>query len=141
MRFVDASVFLHAYLRPSKKKIPEDIEALKRRARNIVRRISEEKEQVITSLVHISEIANILEARADVEEACDVVSGLLGLTNLKIVEPSKKIYESAIEDSRSYKIGINDALAWSFMRQEGITEIYSFDSDFDSIQNLKRLVE
>ena len=141
MRFVDASVFLHAYLRPSKKKIPEDIEALKGKARGIIRRISQDKEEVITSLVHISEIANILEVRANVEETCDIVSGLLSLPNVEIVEPSKKTYESAIEDSRSYKIGINDALAWVLMRQEGISEIYSFDSDFDSIHDLKRLGE
>jgi uncharacterized protein len=141
LRFVDASVFLHAYLRPTRKKIPVDVEDLKRRARSIVRRISEEKEEAITSLVHISEIANVLEARAGIEETCDIILGLLALSNLRIVEPSKKTYESAVEDSRTYRIGINDSLAWVLMQEEGISEIYSFDSDFDSIQHLKRISE
>ena len=55
MRFVDASVFLHAYMIP-RRTLPPDIETLKRRARGIVKRISE-GEEVATSLVHISEVS------------------------------------------------------------------------------------
>ena len=140
MRFVDASVFLYAYLRPTKK-IPPEIEALKRMARDIVKRISGGEEQVATSLIHISEIANILGARTNLETTSDIISGLLDLSNLEIIEPSKVLYESAVEDSRSYNIGVNDALAFILMKREGISEVYSFDKDFDKIRDLKRIVE
>ena len=139
MKFLDASVFLHAYLRPTKK-LPEDVEVLKRKARTIVKRI-EDGEAAITSLIHVSEITNILEARASLETTCDIISGLLDLPNFKVIEPSKKLYESAVEESRSYSIGINDALAWILMKSEGISEIYSFDGDYDKIEDLKRVTD
>jgi len=110
-------------------------------ARDIVKRISGGEEQVATSLIHISEIANILGARTNLETTSDIISGLLDLSNLEIIEPSKVLYESAVEDSRSYNIGVNDALAFILMKREGISEVYSFDKDFDKIRDLKRIVE
>jgi uncharacterized protein len=139
LRFVDASVFLHAYLRPVKKP-PPDIETLKGKARGIVRRISE-GEEVTTSLVHMSEIANILEARAGLQVAVDILSGLFTLTNLIVLEPSRGSYELALEESMAHAIGINDTMASILMRGEGISEIYSFDKDFDKLKNLKRVAE
>ncbi|MDA4111744.1 MAG: type II toxin-antitoxin system VapC family toxin [Thaumarchaeota archaeon] len=139
MRFVDASVFLYAYLR-SEKKIPPNIEILKRNARNIVERINR-GEEVTTSLVHVSEIANILESRTSLETTGDIISALLSLANLDVEEPSKALYESATEVSRSFSLGINDALAFLLMKKEDITEVYSFDKDFDKLKDLKRVTE
>ena len=137
MRFVDASVFLHAYLKPTKK-LPPEIEVMKGKARGIVRRISE-GERVATSLVHISEIANILEARAGLQVALDIISGLFTLPNLVVIEPSRDSYLSALEESRESNVGVNDALAVYLMKENGVSEIYSFDRDFDRLENLKRV--
>ena len=139
MRFIDSSVFLHAYLRPVKK-IPHDIETLKSNARNIVRRVSG-GEAVVTSLIHISEISNILGARMTLDQSLDILSGILGLPNLRLLEPSKTEYEVCIEESRTYVIGVNDALASILMREERIDEIYSFDSDFDKVEWIKRVIK
>jgi predicted nucleic acid-binding protein len=139
LRFVDASVFLHAYLRPAKK-LPPEISALKAKARAIVRRISE-GEQAATSLVHISEIANILEARASLNVSLDILSGFFTLPNLVILEPSTESYQSALEESRAHGVGVNDALAIILMREEGISEIYSFDRDYDKLKNVKRVAD
>ncbi|MHB8565621.1 MAG: type II toxin-antitoxin system VapC family toxin [Nitrososphaerales archaeon] len=136
---MDSSVFLHAYLQPMKK-VPPKVEVLKGRARAIVKRISE-GEEVTTSLVHISEISNILEARASLETTIDIISGLFELPNLRIVEPTSDIYQSALEFSRGSGIGINDSLAHELMELEGISEIYSFDADFDRIKDLKRVFD
>jgi predicted nucleic acid-binding protein len=138
MRFIDASVFLYAYLKP-KKRIPVDIEVLKKNARNIVRRIENREEQVTTTLIHISEIANILGSRSSVITTADIISSLLDLSNLDIVEPSKAMYETSIESSRSYNVGINDALAHIVMERENISEVYSFDGDFDKFKDVKRV--
>ncbi len=60
MRFIDSSVFLYAYLKP-RKSIPDKIKTWKKRAKRIIERINM-GEEVATSIVHVSEIANILEA-------------------------------------------------------------------------------
>jgi uncharacterized protein len=138
LRFVDASVFLYAYLKP-KKRIPVDIEVLKKNARNIVRRIENGEEEVTTTLIHISEIANILASRTNIVTTADIISGLLDLSNLDIVEPSKSMYETSLESSRSYNVGINDALAYIVMKREDISDVYSFDGDFDNFKDVKRI--
>ncbi len=139
MRFVDASVFLHAYLRPNKKPPPE-IETLKRDARKIVERVAG-GEPVITTLIHISEIANILEARVLLEEGLDIISGLLSQPNLEVIEPSKALYEAAVEEAREKGIGVNDALAAIIIRERGENEVYSFDTDFDKVKGLRRIAK
>jgi len=139
LRFVDASVFLHAYLAPTRP-LPPAIETLKGKARAIVKRISE-GEEVTTSVVHISEVANILEARTSLQVTIDILSGLLALRNLLVLQTSKASYELAIEHSRARDVGVNDALAVILMTGEGISEVYSFDRGFDKLKNLKRVAE
>lgn len=58
-----------------------------------------------------------------------------------MLEPSKTEYEVCIEESRTYAIGVNDALASILMREERIDEIYSFDSDFDKVEWIKRVIK
>jgi len=60
LRFIDASVFLYAFLKP-KRRVSEDVLELKENAKRILSRI-EEGEEVVTTVVHLSEIANILES-------------------------------------------------------------------------------
>ena len=73
-RFVDASVFIYAYLKPKKTLMPELLE-LKKNAQEIIKRI-DEGEQVTTSLIHISEIANILETRMLLKDSLDILADL-----------------------------------------------------------------
>ena len=58
MKFLDANIFIYAYYRP-KKDLSEKEEAMKEQAKKIISNISQGKEQVITTVVHISEIVNI----------------------------------------------------------------------------------
>jgi len=95
----------------------------------------------LTSVAHISEIANILEARAGLAAMIEIVSGLFSLQNLQIVDLSRDLYESSLERSRAFNLGLNDSLAWEIMIREGINEIYSFDSDFDNFKDLKRVAD
>ncbi len=60
---------------------------------------------------------------------------------MEIIEPSKSLYESAIEISRSYRLGLNDALAFLLMKKEDISEVYSFDKDFDKLKDPKRIAQ
>ncbi len=98
-------------------------------------------EPVITTLIHVSEIANILEARIPIEEGLDIISGLLSQPNIEVVEPSKALYEAAVEEAREKGIGLNDALAAIIIRERGEHEVYSFDTDFDKVKGLRRITK
>jgi predicted nucleic acid-binding protein len=138
-RFIDASVFLYAYLRPARR-LPASVVITKRNARSILKRVSE-GESVVTSIVHISEVSNILEARIELDEALNIVSSILALPNLKIEEPTRRLYAASVETARVNDVGLNDALAWLLMVNLGINEVYSFDTDFDKIEGLNRIKE
>ena len=60
MRFLDANIFIYAYYKP-KKLLTQKEEDMKEQAKKIVSNVSQGKEQVITTVVHISEIVNILK--------------------------------------------------------------------------------
>ena len=137
MKFIDASVFLYAYLKP-KSSMPKEIMLLKNGAQKIVKRI-DDGENAITTLVHISEVANILEARIPLNKALDIMTIMLTKKNLTVVEPTKKDYLKSVKDALTLMIGINDALAYTVMQKKNINEIYSFDTDFDKIGDITRI--
>lgn len=136
-RFIDASVFIYAYLKPKKTPAPE-IVRLKKAAQSIVKRVNE-GEPVTTSLVHISEIANILEARMPLRKSLEILTDLMTIVNLEILQPTTELYQGAIEEAKMADMGVNDALAFLLMKDKGITEAYSFDLDFDRMRGITRL--
>lgn len=74
MIFVDASVFVHAYLKPRRALTAEEIQ-IKSDAKKIVNRLNE-GEKVLTSIVHFSEIANLLEGNLPRKEALEIERAL-----------------------------------------------------------------
>lgn len=136
---MDASVFVYAYLKP-KERAPPDVQELKMGAQEIVKRIGE-GEGVLTSLIHLSEVSNILEARASLYQSIEVISALLARDNMEVVEPTKKAYLEAVERASSLAVGVNDALAYLIMQRRDIKEIYSFDKDFDKMPSINRITK
>jgi predicted nucleic acid-binding protein len=139
MRFVDASVFLYAYLLP-KKAVPNEIAEMKKAARAILRRINT-SEKVYSSLIHLSEVANILEAVTPVDESLKIMRDLLYATTLVILEPTNGDYLDAIEVAHEAGVGLNDGLAYVLMKATGVREIYSFDRHFDRFDDIERICE
>ena len=139
MRFVDASVFLYAYLRP-KRAVPNEIAEMKKAARAILRRINT-SEKVYSSLIHLSEVANILEAVMPVNESRTIMRDLLYATTIVILEPTKGNYLDAIEVASEASVGLNDGLAYVLMKTTGAKEIYSFDRHFDRFDDIERICE
>jgi len=137
MRFVDASVFLYAYLKP-KKPLPPNVADMKRNARGIVARINA-GEMVSTSLTHVSEVANILEAVMPLNESHKVTRDLIYANTVEVLEPSRENFFDAIEIAEESALGLNDAVAYVLMRANGIEEIYSFDKHFDQLPDIRRL--
>ncbi len=59
MKFADANVFIYAILKPRRELSEKELE-IKSRAKAILARINE-GEEVFTTVVHLSEVANVLE--------------------------------------------------------------------------------
>ncbi len=139
VKFLDSSVLLHAYLRPRRKLSPEE-DRVKNVALEMLRRV-EEGEDVATSVVHLSEAVNIVEARLGLKEALKLLENSIATENLVVLTTTRGNYEEALAIATRYKISPNDALAALLSRNANITEVYSFDKHFDNIPFIRRIAE
>lgn len=138
MRFLDANVFVYAYYKP-KKQLTEKEQQMKDAAKKIISRVSSGEEDVITTVVQVSEVVNILKHGVSMGQLTDVIRGLFMLENVKILGVSAAAYFAAIELGEDLKLEVNDALAVDTMRLNGVEEIYSFDEHFDQVEGITRL--
>ena len=136
-RFVDASVFVHAYLKPRRRLKPHERQ-IKAHARAIVTRV-EKGESVVTSVVHLAEIANVLEDWVPLEDARAIQTGLCTRENIDILPVSRGDLFEALGLGAELAVGTADALAVVLMRNQGVREIYSFDQDFDRFGDIRRV--
>lgn len=138
MRFLDANVFIYAYYKP-KKQLTQKERQMKEKAKAILTNVSQGKEEVLTTVVHISEIVNILKHGMPQNQLAVIIRGLFMLDNVDIVGVTREVYFAATELGDDLKLEPNDALAVDIMRMNNINEIYSFDEHFDQIDGIRRL--
>lgn len=132
MRFADANVFIYAVLKPTKV-LTEKEKRIKEKAKRIFRDISQ-GEEVLTTVVHLSEIANFLEDAANQTFALEFVRDLLTKSNITVESIDDKQYLAAAVLAMEKKISANDALAYIVMTEKNVREIYSFDKHFDALE-------
>ena len=137
--FVDANVFVYALLRTPRKLEPHEVKS-KQAAKSLLGRINE-GERVACSVVHFSELCNILEYYMSFEGALELEKGLLLRRNIQICEVTQEDYLNAAATAELHHVGLNDALAYVLMKREGITKIYSFDKHFDCFSDIERRTE
>jgi predicted nucleic acid-binding protein len=137
--YIDANVFVYAFLKTKRQLQPNELE-IKQAAKNIVARISK-GEKVITSVVHFSEVCNVLEDHLPPEEAVLLEKGLLYRENVSICEVTQEDYIKAVSIAEDNKVGINDALAYVLMKYQAVQFIYSFDKDLDAFTDIKRVTK
>ena len=101
VRFIDTNVFVYAFLKPRRILKEHEIK-LKEAAREIINRV-DKGEVVITSIVHISEIANILEDLMPLNKALEIEETILSKENIKITTVSEKDYITPIEVAKTYE--------------------------------------
>jgi len=82
MRFLDSSVFLHAYLKPRRKLTPRE-KVIKDASKSILTRV-DEGEKVFTTVVHLSEVLNIVESKVGLRESISLLARVLSLQNILI---------------------------------------------------------
>jgi len=138
MKFLDANIFIYAYYKPNRQLAAKE-KHMKEFSKKIISDISDGKEDVLTTVVHLSEVVNILKHRMAIELLDAIVQGLFMLDNVKILGVSAECYFAATELGKDLKLEANDALAVDVMRQNDICEILSFDEHFDNIEGILRL--
>lgn len=138
MRFLDANVFIYAYYKPNKQ-LNQKEKQMKEHAKKIISSVSQGKEEVMMTVVHLSEIVNILKHGMQLDPLVNIIRGLFMLDNVKIHGVTREAYFAATELGDDLKLEVNDALAVDVMRMNNIQEIYSFDEDFDRIEEISRL--
>ncbi|MGD0406123.1 MAG: type II toxin-antitoxin system VapC family toxin [Candidatus Bathyarchaeia archaeon] len=138
MRFLDANVFIYAYYKPKKQLTQKEMQ-MKEQAKKIITNVSQGKENVIITVVHVSEMVNILKHGMRPDQVTAIIRGLFMLDNVRILDVTRDAYFAATELGDDLKLEANDALAIDVMRLNNIREIYSFDEDFDQIEGIVRL--
>ena len=138
MRFLDANIFVYAYYKP-RRQLTQKEKLMKKEAKEIIGSINEGKEEIVTTVVQISEAANILKHGMPLERLIDMILGLFMLDNIKILSVSREMYFATIELGRDLELDPNDALAVEAMMSSNVKEIYSFDEDFEKIKGIIRL--
>lgn len=132
-------MFVYAFLKPRRTLQPHE-ENLKNGAKKIVSRINE-GEKVATSVVHFSEVCNILEDYLPLDEALLIEKGLLFRDNILFYKVSAEDYMKALSINQECQIGTNDALAYVLMKEAGLHKIYSFDKDFNVFTDIEKIGE
>ncbi len=128
MRFVDSSVLIYAMLKPRKE--PDGkIAEMKRKSMEILKKI-QEGEEVATTVVHLSEVANVIASRNSVRTSAEFVKEFMSLKNVEVFEVSPEDYLKASLVALEREVDVNDALAYLKMTEKGIEEIYTFDRHF-----------
>jgi len=136
-RFLDSSVFLHAYLRPRRPLTARE-EAVKAAAQEILRRV-EEGEPVFTTTVHVSEVVNIVESRVSLQASLGLAARLLSLENVEVLPVSRDDYEKSLEVAQRFSVSLNDAVAYAKMLEKGASEVYTFDKHFAQLPGVSAL--
>jgi predicted nucleic acid-binding protein len=137
-RFLDANIFIYAYYKP-KKPLAQKERQMKEQAKQIITSINQGKEQIATTVVHLSEVVNILKHGMTTEQLNNLILGLFVQNNITIYGITREQYLAATELADELRLEPNDALAVDIMKQNGINEIYTYDEDFNNAHEITRL--
>ncbi len=138
MRFLDANIFIYAYYRPKGTLGDKELH-MKNLSKQIIERINKGTEEVMTTVVHLSEVANILKYRMSNDSLLELFLGLYSRKNVIIKSVLSEEYLLALELASEENMEPNDALALHFMRNEDIKEIYTFDTNFEKVSDIIKL--
>lgn len=132
MEFLDANIFIRHLTRDDPQKAQACFALFQRAERNEV--------ELTTSESVIAEVVYVLSSRAtyDVPRA-DIralLYPLVMLPGLKL--PHRRMYLRALDIYASTKLDFEDALTVAHMERLHITQVVSYDRDFDGLQGITR---
>jgi len=129
--FLDTNILLHYLTRDDEQKAQAVLSLLLRTERG--------EEKMITSSMVIFETIFTLQSNYQVprNKIMELLMPIISLRSLKLEH--KGVYDRAFELYCSKNISFADAYNIAFMEDQGVTEIYSYDTDFDGAEGINRL--
>ncbi len=129
-RFLDTNVLLRYFTRDD----PEKAE----QALALLLRVERGEEKVATSAMVIFESVFTLQHsyRQSRETIRDLVGNIISLRGVDL--PGKHIFDRAFDLYVEYNISFADAYNAAYMQARRLTEIYSWDADFDRLPDIRR---
>lgn len=130
-RFLDTNILIRLLTRDDEEKAA--------RALALVLRVERGDEQVTTSPMVIFEIIFILEKRYQVPRVKirDDIHYILSLRGVRLT--NKKLYQTALSLYAGTKLSFADAYNAEFMKSRRLSQIYSWDRDFDKLDGIERV--
>jgi predicted nucleic acid-binding protein len=131
MRFLDTNILLRYFTKDDEEKA--------RKALALLQRIEKGEEKVETSLPVIFETIFTLQRYYKVPRSRikDLLLLVLRLRGLRL--PAKTLCIAALDIFVKRNISYADAFNAVYMQSKGMTEIYSWDEDFDRIEGITRI--
>ncbi len=131
MIFLDTNIFLRFFLKEN--------ESMFQRLEKLFYEIISGNIIGVSNAMIIAEVVWVLSRsyKWNKEKICDNIEFILSTPNIRFKD--KVILVNAISIYKEKNIGFIDAYNYSFIRANGINEIYSFDRDFDKLKDVKRL--
>ncbi|MBE3115536.1 MAG: PIN domain-containing protein [Actinobacteria bacterium] len=131
MIFLDTNIFLRYFLKEN--------ESVFRRLEKLFSEIILGNIIGVANAMIIAEVVWVLSRsyKWNKEKICDNIEFILITPNIRFKD--KAILVNAVNVYKEKNISFIDAYNYSFIRANGVTEIYSFDRDFDELQDVKRL--
>jgi len=131
MRFIDSNVFLHAFLKPRRELTDEELRIKEEAKRILV--LVDEGEEVVTTAVHVSEIINVVESGLGLQRSLGLLAWTMSKPNIHVFPVSVESYEQALPLAQERGVSANDALAYFTMKDNDVSEVYTFDKHFDRL--------
>lgn len=131
LRFLDTNVLLRYLTRDDERKAAA--------ALALLQRIERGEERVVTTQAVIFETVFTLQRFYKVprERIRDLVLPIVTLRGVQL--PNKPLYERAFSLCVEKRISLPDAWKAAFMAAQGLSEIYTWDMDFDAIVGITRI--
>jgi len=131
--YIDSNVFLY----PVVYDLGAVVEA--RRCKDLLLRIVQGDVEACTATVTWDEVAWVVRKLFGLELSVDEARKFLGFPNMRFFAVKKTTLFKAQELMEKYKIKPRDAIHAATALENRVTNILSYDRDFDEINELKRI--
>lgn len=131
-RFLDTNILLR-YFTGS----PTDLAA---RAQKLLQRVERGEEKVVTSLMVLFETVFTLQRtyRVPKDDIRQMVTDVVSLPGVQVT--GKRLFLRALVlYAQTSPLSLADAYNATYIQEQGLTEIYSWDTDFDAVPGITRL--
>lgn len=130
-RFLDTNILLRYFTASPPDKAEQ--------ARQLLQRVERGEERVITSVLVVFETVFTLQrsyrvAREDIQQ---MVGDVLSLPGIQVT--GKRLLLQALDFYARHNLSFADAYNVLYMQARDITDIYSWDTDFDKVEGITRL--